>query len=376
MLYKYKGFHGCDSICDIKVYENIVVATELNDNQGTSITNMAEVIATDIAKKYYIKMRKLIWLETYNNPPLNNRAHFDIKNNRFTDPAWEPITKEYIQDLIKDKKEKTEYVPRNRKFIQHIPIILKVIIIGVVIVIIIPLFIDFCIIGNGFKSNIENNEWISFLGSYLGSVVSSVASLIGILWTIKYTKEQAYADREFAIKQANEDRRLQHAPYLKIDYNDKLVTNNTFFAIFDNIPELEEGTINMSIDIVLKNIGSGPIIDMLLKTSDDLKNKAIHPIEEIEEKSETHITLSVYFVINYDKMKDLQKLSGNKVFETNIGRKGTFFIEYRDILQNKYRHEVIILIDSTISVDNDNYTHTGSRVKVHLEKNQKTFYMD
>ena len=44
MRYKYKGFWGCDSCCEIEVHrrsdgKHISVAPELPDNPGTSITN-------------------------------------------------------------------------------------------------------------------------------------------------------------------------------------------------------------------------------------------------------------------------------------------------------------------------------------------------
>jgi hypothetical protein len=44
---------------------NVVVATEAPDNEGTSITNMAESVATQVARTYGIPLDKLIWIEHY-----------------------------------------------------------------------------------------------------------------------------------------------------------------------------------------------------------------------------------------------------------------------------------------------------------------------
>ena len=64
--YEYTGFHGCDSTCNLEVYNNLVICSERGDNEGTSITNMAEHLATEtISKQFDITARELIWVEHY-----------------------------------------------------------------------------------------------------------------------------------------------------------------------------------------------------------------------------------------------------------------------------------------------------------------------
>ena len=69
--FRYKGFHGCDSHCLISMYEHevrtVIVCQEADDNEGTSITNMAEHIATYVCRDYEIDMGNMIWIEHY--PP-------------------------------------------------------------------------------------------------------------------------------------------------------------------------------------------------------------------------------------------------------------------------------------------------------------------
>lgn len=62
--------------------------------------------------------------------------------------------------------------------------------ITVFLVILLPLGIDWLIIGNNFPSNISNSDWIDFFGSYIGAVVGSVVSVIGIIVTIRLTKQK------------------------------------------------------------------------------------------------------------------------------------------------------------------------------------------
>lgn len=69
--------------------------------------------------------------------------------------------------------------------------------------VVIPLVIDWLIIGNLFPSNISNTDWVGYIGALIGSVVS----FLGILWTINFTREQNQTDRE-----------LQIRPYLDIRY--------------------------------------------------------------------------------------------------------------------------------------------------------------
>lgn len=74
-IYTYRGYYECESCCRIRVYERlggafVIVASELTgelerlgDNQGTSITNMAEALATVWRARY--PARPITWIEHY-----------------------------------------------------------------------------------------------------------------------------------------------------------------------------------------------------------------------------------------------------------------------------------------------------------------------
>lgn len=115
--YSYTGFHGCDCVCDLEIYGNLVVCTERNDNEGTSITNMAEHLATDICKQFDITPSKLIWIERYPEDRdirfdeslslvffnLKGGTHFE-KEFEFSKPRWVSVEKAVVDALIETHK--------------------------------------------------------------------------------------------------------------------------------------------------------------------------------------------------------------------------------------------------------------------------------
>ena len=68
------------------------------------------------------------------------------------------------------------------------------------VILLLPLLIDWLIIGNSFPSHISNSDWVGFLGSYIGTIISCIISLVGIIWTIRFTRKQNRADRELQIR--------------------------------------------------------------------------------------------------------------------------------------------------------------------------------
>lgn len=62
----------------------------------------------------------------------------------------------------------------------------------ITLIVSIPLLIDHLIIGNSISSNIDNKDWVSFLGSY-----ASLATLAGIWMTIQHSAKQTQEDRRY-----------------------------------------------------------------------------------------------------------------------------------------------------------------------------------
>ena len=120
--FKYKGFHGCDCVCNLEIYNNLVIITEREDNEGTSITNMAEHLATAICKQFDITPSKLIWIEHYRAEPsierdetwnlvffnLTGGGVFDANTFEFSNPRWVSVEKSIVDALIDPHKRVEE----------------------------------------------------------------------------------------------------------------------------------------------------------------------------------------------------------------------------------------------------------------------------
>jgi hypothetical protein len=124
--FEFRGFHGCRCVCDLEVIpiadgRTVVIATEREDNPGTSITNVAEHLASYVCDRFAIDPEKLVWVEHYGYPdPVNpkRRREYDLVTfegrkpelirwsdavlrskpdgwpGHFDEPQWRPVKKE------------------------------------------------------------------------------------------------------------------------------------------------------------------------------------------------------------------------------------------------------------------------------------------
>lgn len=112
LLYHYRGFGNAPSHCRIRVYEPreaplVVVATELPDNQGTSITNYAEPLAMAIAQLLEASRETFLWIEHYleRGTLPHQRENFArvLFSGRSSSTRWEHLTREQVEELIGGK---------------------------------------------------------------------------------------------------------------------------------------------------------------------------------------------------------------------------------------------------------------------------------
>lgn len=90
-IHVYHGFHSPGATCDIRMFNAVdgvptVIATERHDNENTSITNLAEQIAAEIAQRFFMNedgtMKPFRWIEHYPDGP---RADWDsLDRERFS----------------------------------------------------------------------------------------------------------------------------------------------------------------------------------------------------------------------------------------------------------------------------------------------------
>ena len=113
--YPYRGYWGRPAKCGLEVYRHenftLVIATELNDNPGTSITNMAEPLATEVCKDLGVPARSMVWVEHYPGPARGlapswvkehwdlTQFYLDVPNGRFLAPAWFRLSVDQVEQL-------------------------------------------------------------------------------------------------------------------------------------------------------------------------------------------------------------------------------------------------------------------------------------
>jgi hypothetical protein len=97
-IFDYDEPHNFRAVCGIQVFKIdnsqkvMILATELKNNPGASITNAAENIATEIIRLVDIQYDNMIWIEHYKRE--NEEDTFDYvkfecnSNNVLSNPEW------------------------------------------------------------------------------------------------------------------------------------------------------------------------------------------------------------------------------------------------------------------------------------------------
>lgn len=72
--FRFRGFHGRAAWCRLEVLPRtdgrvVVIATEVPDNPGTSVTNAAEHLASFACDRLGIHTDRLVWVEHYGDLP-------------------------------------------------------------------------------------------------------------------------------------------------------------------------------------------------------------------------------------------------------------------------------------------------------------------
>lgn len=108
----YDGYGGCESWCDVLVERGteayVVTVTEEPDNPGTSVTNAAETIATEVAQRVMpgtVPVEDLWFVERYERPSETtlDRVRFTWDDDRrASEPRWTVLGAEGYAALRKE----------------------------------------------------------------------------------------------------------------------------------------------------------------------------------------------------------------------------------------------------------------------------------
>lgn len=103
--FEYPGFQGCRSVCDLELIplsdgRTVAIVTERVDNPGTSVTNIAEHLASWVCHQFHIDPDRLVWLEHYGyaSTPIPERTFDLVKFSRLPagSMSWSVLSSETL----------------------------------------------------------------------------------------------------------------------------------------------------------------------------------------------------------------------------------------------------------------------------------------
>ena len=113
-LYLYRSSSGCPSYCWLHIYttpgQTVALATELDENPGTSVTNMAERLATEVARTFGLSLNTLVWIEHYparqglsgrpRLPESFDQVTFTRTSHGLQHPEWRRLSQAQVETLL------------------------------------------------------------------------------------------------------------------------------------------------------------------------------------------------------------------------------------------------------------------------------------
>ena len=120
--FKFTGLNNMPSFCYLRIIDNyqgkvVVIASDPGnhaENTGTSITNAAGLVASQVCHEFKIPADKLYWIERYvrtsaihphgNAPNWDfeetwDRVTFSRQDNRLIAPQWQPLEREAVAQI-------------------------------------------------------------------------------------------------------------------------------------------------------------------------------------------------------------------------------------------------------------------------------------
>lgn len=116
---RYKPYPGNDSKCRVRIYTGeahgaTILITELPDNDGMSITNASELIASEVCRRYDLRKVTTRWIEHYpaaawresNRPETFDEIRFMWDGYTASAPRWHRLTVEEVETLTGETWDK------------------------------------------------------------------------------------------------------------------------------------------------------------------------------------------------------------------------------------------------------------------------------
>lgn len=110
----YTGYHACRCHCRLRIFtapgRAVVIATEMDDNPGTSVTNMAGPLAAQVSQEFGLPLETLVWIEHSPDrgfyagkptfPEVFAQVTFTLTPQGLRQPLWQRLPKGQVEALI------------------------------------------------------------------------------------------------------------------------------------------------------------------------------------------------------------------------------------------------------------------------------------
>lgn len=235
------------------------------------------------------------------------------------------------------------------------------IILSTIVILLLPVAMDWLIIGNSIPSNVSNSDWVAFLGSYIGAILGAIVSLAGIIITIRYTNKQNQLERELQVRPYCI---VRHVPRGQLKEGTNILGELAF--AYDS-PEENRSPYHSL--IYIKNIGLGPAVEfnfvleheemnnkrkifqMLVQRTQYTWNHLVHVLQPGEEAALylaiafnfEEITENDFLEMDDDyrlkfvvKPKTLQKYESYNII---------IHVTYQDMYQNQFQQELKLSVN-------------------------------
>ncbi len=220
-----------------------------------------------------------------------------------------------------------------------------------IVIILLPLILDWLIIGNHFPSNLSNNEWVTFLGSYCGGVIGGCITLFVLYKTLEDNKKSLQKtledNKKNLLETFKENERLAVAPYLIVEHISGMPKPETPRLHLNNSSN-NSGSVKRLINIV--NVGKGPAIQVKIKSED---NNIVR--QTLIKQNEDMVVEFIYY------LQSEEKEEFNKIECVSI--------ELEDAIGNKYIYKLKVQVVRNIEnngINKQKYTSKMSLISWEL----------
>ena len=187
-------------------------------------------------------------------------------------------------------------------------------------------------------SNINSQNWLSFLGNYFGAVIGAVIGALVAVWTTLYQIKENNKQSEIRDK---ENLRVQNMPVIKYEVDtERRGTGELNELLLTNV-ENSDGNV-YELNIIIKNISKNSIKDLIVDLKSDIINNSTY---RLTGKGFVN-PLENGGIIEINRYFSLKSNNNYEIFLT---------VYYQDVLSNWYKQDLIVYYNATNRFEKGQY---------------------